>query len=155
MKNEAAEQIEDEKMMNNKENNLPFMDLEQAHQRLGHRSFRSLLTGSTNQIWHDYQLRPEKESFCNKCVISTRLVANKNSNNPNKATRNFERIFLDIIKCPSKQSLSISTSYSYLLFGVDQKTWFMFMEGLVNKETGTVILNLKKIQLQIIIVHYV
>ena len=145
MKNEAAEQIEDEKMMNDKENNLPFMDLEQAHQRLGHRSFRSLLTGSTNQIWHDYQLRPEKESFWNTCAISTRQVANRNLNDPNKATRNFERIFLDIIKCPSKQSLSISTSYSYLLFGVDQKTQFTFIEGLTNKETSTILLNLDKI----------
>ena len=45
--------------------------LEFLHQRLGHRSTRSLLAGDTANVWEYVQLRIEPDPFCNSCQISS------------------------------------------------------------------------------------
>ena len=41
--------------------------LELLHQRLGHRSTRSLLAGDTNNFWEDVELRIDPDPFCTSC----------------------------------------------------------------------------------------
>ena len=41
------------------------------HQRLGHRSTRSLLTGDTANVWEDVELRIYPDPFCTSCQISS------------------------------------------------------------------------------------
>ena len=45
--------------------------LELLHQRLGHRSTRSLLSGDTDNVWEDVELRIYPDSFCTSCKISS------------------------------------------------------------------------------------
>ena len=41
--------------------------LELLHQRLGHRSTRSLLAGDTANVWEDIELRIDPVPFCTSC----------------------------------------------------------------------------------------
>ena len=41
--------------------------LELLHQRLGHRSTRSLLAGDTANFWKDIELRIDPDPFCTSC----------------------------------------------------------------------------------------
>ena len=43
--------------------------LELLHQRLGHRSTRSLLAGYTENVWEDVELRIYPDPFCTSCQI--------------------------------------------------------------------------------------
>ena len=45
--------------------------LELLHQRLGHRSTRSLIAGDTANVWEDVELRIDPDPFCTSCKISS------------------------------------------------------------------------------------
>ena len=47
------------------------VSLELLHQRLGHRSTRSLLAGYAANIWHDIKIRIDPDPFYKSCQIST------------------------------------------------------------------------------------
>ena len=44
--------------------------LKLLHQRLEHRSNRSLLAGDTANVWEDAELRIDPDPFCTSCQIS-------------------------------------------------------------------------------------
>ena len=46
-------------------------DIELLHQRLGHRSTRSLIAGDTDNLWEDVELRINPDPFCTSCQISS------------------------------------------------------------------------------------
>ena len=59
-------------MKNSKTKKLPARKknaLELLHQRLGHRSNRSLLDGDTANVWEDVELRIYPDPFCTSCKI--------------------------------------------------------------------------------------
>ena len=45
--------------------------LDLLHQRLGHRSTRSLLAGDTENVWEYVDLRIDPDPFCTSCQISS------------------------------------------------------------------------------------
>ena len=45
--------------------------LELLHQRLGHRSARSLISGDTANVWEDVELRIDPDPFFTSCKISS------------------------------------------------------------------------------------
>ena len=45
--------------------------LEFLHQKLGHRSTRSFLSGDTVNVWEDVELRIDSDPFCTSCQISS------------------------------------------------------------------------------------
>ena len=45
--------------------------LELLHQRLGHRSTRSLISGDTSNVWEEVELRIDPDPFCTSCKISS------------------------------------------------------------------------------------
>ena len=45
------------------------ISLELLHQRLGHRSTRLLLSGNTDNVWGDVELRIYPDPFCTSCQI--------------------------------------------------------------------------------------
>ena len=47
------------------------ISLELLHQRLGHRSTRSLLAGDTDNVWEDIELRINPYPFFTSCQISS------------------------------------------------------------------------------------
>ena len=57
-------------MEKSKKNKLPARNkiaLEFLHQKLGHRSTRSLLAGDTANVWEDVDLRIDPDLFCTSC----------------------------------------------------------------------------------------
>eukprot|EP00957_Ditylum_brightwellii_P150514 11461205-Ditylum_brightwellii.AAC.1 len=50
---------------------LPLMPMELAHIKMGHRSIRSLMSGSLHQVWSDCKLAPKTDEFCKGCKITT------------------------------------------------------------------------------------
>ena len=57
-----------------KKNKLPArkeISLELLHQRLGHRSTRTLLAGDNANVWEDVELRIDSDPFCTSCQISS------------------------------------------------------------------------------------
>ena len=45
--------------------------LELMHQRLGHRSTRSLMAGDTANVWEDAELKIDADPFCTSCKSSS------------------------------------------------------------------------------------
>ena len=61
-------------MEKSRKNKLPArkkIALELLHQRLGHRSTRSLLAGDTANVWEYVELIIDPDPFCTSCQISS------------------------------------------------------------------------------------
>ena len=85
-----------------KENKLPArkkIALELLHQRLGHRSTRSLLAGDTANVWEDVELRIYLDPFCTSCQISS-MNKKARSKIPLNPKAPFKWVFMDIIPSP-------------------------------------------------------
>ena len=88
------------------------------HQRLGHRSTRSLLAGDTVNVWEDVELRIDLDSFCTSCQISS-----MNKNARSKTLLNpkapFKWFFMDIIPSTTPKTLTSETDFSKYMLIVD------------------------------------
>ena len=63
-------------MEKSKKNKFPArkkIALELLHQRLGHRSTRSLLAVDNANVWEDVELRIYPDPFCTSCQISSKI----------------------------------------------------------------------------------
>ena len=91
------------------------IDLELLHQRSGHRSTMSLLSGDNDNIREDVDIRIDPDPFCTSCQISS-MNKNDRSRIPLKPKAPFKWIFMDIIPSTSPKSLTSDTTFSnYLL----------------------------------------
>ena len=101
-----------------KKNNFPErkkIDLEFLHQRLGHRSTRSLIAGDTANLWEDVELRIDPDPFCTSYQISS-MNKKARSKIPLKPRAPFKWVFMDIILSTAPKSLTSDTTFSnYLL----------------------------------------
>ena len=89
--------------------------LEFLHQRLGHRSTRSLLDGDTTNVWEDIEPRIYPEPFCTSCQISS-MNKRARSKNPLNPKSPFKRVFMDVIPSTAPKSLTSETTfYNYIL----------------------------------------
>ena len=91
------------------------ISLEFLHQRLGHRSTRSLLAGDTANFWEDAELRIYPDPFCTSCQISS-MNKKAMSKIPLKPKAPFKWVFMDIIPSSAPKRLTSDTTFSnYLL----------------------------------------
>ena len=91
------------------------VSLELLHQRLGHRSTRSILAGYTEVFWQEIQLRVYPEPFCTPYQIFT---INKNyiSKKPLNLKIPSKWAFMDIVPAIYSKSLTKDTTFSkYIL----------------------------------------
>ena len=89
--------------------------LKLLHQRLGHRSTRSLLGRYTANVWKDIELRIDPDSFCTSCHISS-MNKKARSKNPLKPKASFKWVFVDIMTSTAQKCLTSDTTfYNYLL----------------------------------------
>ena len=85
------------------------------HQRLGHRSTRSLLAGDTENVLEDVELRINPDPFCTSCKIYS-MNKKARSKIPLKPRAPFKWVFMDIIPSTAPKSLTSDTTFSkYLL----------------------------------------
>ena len=85
--------------------------LEFLHQRLGHRSTRSLLARDTANVWEDVELRIDPDLFCTSCQI---FYMNKKARSkiPLKPKAPFKWVFIYIIPSTSPKILTSDTTFS-------------------------------------------
>ena len=88
------------------------------HQRLGHRSTRSLLSGYTANVWEDIELKVDPEPFFTSCQISS-MNKKASSKIPLKPKSPFKWVFVDIIPSTAPKSLTSDTTFSGYLLIVD------------------------------------
>ena len=89
--------------------------LELLHQRLGHRSTRSLLSGYTANLWGDAELRINTDPFCTSYQISS-MNKKARSKIPLKPKAPIKWDFMDIIPSTAPKILTSDTTFSnYLL----------------------------------------
>ena len=86
------------------------IDLELLHQRLGHRSTRSLLSGDTANVWEDVELRIDPYPFGTSCQISS-INKKARSNILLKSKAPFKWVFMDIIPSTAPKSLTNDTTF--------------------------------------------
>ena len=84
--------------------------LELLHQRLGHRSTRSLLAGDTANFWEDVELRIDPDPFCTSCQISS-MNKMARSKVPLKPKSPFKWVFMDVIPSTAPKSLTSDTTF--------------------------------------------
>ena len=115
------------------------------HQRLGHRSTRSLLDGDTENIWQNIEITVDPKYFCTSCQIFT---TNKKSGSeaPMKPNTPFEWVFMDIIPAISSKILTKDTTFSnyHLILGAYYKIPKLY--GMENITTGEVMYKLDMFQ---------
>ena len=92
--------------------------LELLHQRLGHRSTRSLLAGDTANVWEDVELRIFPDPFCTSCQISS-MNKKAGSKIPLNPKAPFKWFFMDIITSTASKSLTSDTKFPKYLLIVD------------------------------------
>ena len=92
--------------------------LELLHQRLGHRSTRSLLAGDNANVWEDVDLRIDPDPFCTSCQISS--MNNKARYKiPLTPKAPFKWVFMDIIPSTAPKSLTSDTTFFNYILIVD------------------------------------
>ena len=111
--------------------------LELLHQRLGHRSTRSLLAGDTANVWEDKEFRIDPEPFCTYCQISS-MNKNARSKIPLKPKAPFKWVFMDIIPSTAPKSLTSDKTFSNYLLIVDAYSKIPKLYGMENITTDEV-----------------
>ena len=82
--------------------------LEFLHQRLGHRSTRSLISGDTANVWEDAELKIDPDPFFTSCKISS-MNKKARSKLSLKPKAPFKWVFMDIITSTAPKSLTNDT----------------------------------------------
>ena len=88
------------------------------HQRLGHRSTRSLIAGDTANVWEYVEFRIDPDPFCTSCKISS-MNKKARSKLTLKPKPPFKWVFMDIIPATTPKSLTNDTNFQNYLLIVD------------------------------------
>ena len=110
--------------------------LELLHQRLGHRSTRSLIARDTAYFWEDVELRIYPDPFCTSCKFSS-MNKKARSKIPLKPKAPFKWFFMDIIPSTAPKSLTNDTPFSnyLLIFDAYSKIPKLYgMDNITNSE---------------------
>ena len=92
--------------------------LKLMHQRLGHRSTRSLMAGDTDNVWEDAELKIDPDPFCTSCKISS-MNKKARSKLPLRPKAPFKWVFMDVIPSTSQKSLTNDTNFKKYFLIVD------------------------------------
>ena len=119
-------------------------NLEVLHQRLGHRAITTILAASNNKIWGDQYAIAGSDQYCTSCKIAC-IRSNKKKNGPMTSAKGPKhRVFVDIIPNASQFGVTSGSIFPYFLLVVDQYSRFVWVEGMSNKSTASVIEALEK-----------
>ena len=94
------------------------VSLELLHQRLGHRSTRSLLDRYAENVWKYVELKVHIDLFCTLCQIST-INKKDISKTTLKSKIRFKQVLMNIIPATSSKSLTKFAAFYNNLLTVD------------------------------------
>jgi len=104
------------------------VSLELVHERLGHRSVRTIIAGETAKVWKGIRIQPGTDDYCVNCKIGGIPKANRGRSPPSDATRPGQVLFTDVIPNPAQGALTSSTSFkNYLIIVCAYSRYFVFI----------------------------
>ena len=112
--------------------------LELMHQRLGHRSTRSLMAGYTATVREDAELKIDPDPFFTLCKISS-MNKKARSKLPLKPKSPFKWVFMDVIPSTSPKSLTNDTNFKNYLLIFDAYSKIPKLYGMENITTNEVL----------------
>ena len=112
--------------------------LELMHQRLGHRSTRSLMAVDTANVWEDAELKIDADHFCTSCKISS-MNKKARSKLPLRPKAPFKWDFMAFIPLTAPKSLTNGTNFKNYLLIVDAYSKIPKLYGLENITTAEVL----------------
>ena len=86
------------------------ISLELLHQRLGHRSTKSLLAGDTGNVWEYVDLKIYTDPFCTSCQIAS-INKKARSKITLKTKAPFKWVFMDIVPSTAPKILTSDTTF--------------------------------------------
>ena len=107
------------------------------HQRLGHRSTRSLIAGDTANVWKYLELIIDPDPFCTSCKISS-MNKKARSKIPLKPKAPLKWFLMDIIPSTAPKSLTNDRTFSNYLMIVDAYSKIPKLYGMENITTTEV-----------------
>ena len=119
--------------------------LELLHQKLGHRSTRSLLSGETADVWKYIDNRVYPDPLCASCQIST-INKQPISKIPLNTKIRFKWVFMEIILDLSSKRLTKETKFTHNILIVDAYSKLPRIYGIEKITTEEVIDKLENIQ---------
>ena len=108
--------------------------LELMHQRLGHRSTRSLIAGDNANVWEDEELKIDPDPFCTSCQMSS-MNKKARSKIPLNLKAPFKWVFMDIIPSTASKRLTNDIIFSNYLLIVDAYSKIPKLYGMENVTT--------------------
>ena len=115
------------------------------HQRLGHRSTRSLIAGDTANVWEDVEIIIDPDPFCTSCKSSS-MNKKARSKISLKPKAPFKWVFMDIGPSTSPKSLTNDTTFSNDFLIVDAYSKIPKLYGIENITTAEVMEKLDMFQ---------
>ena len=110
--------------------------LDFLHDRLGHRSTRSLLSGDTANVWEYIDLRTDTYPFCTSCQIYS-MNKKSRSKIPLNPKAPFKWVFMDIIPSTAPKILTSDTNVSnclLIVYAYSNITKIYGMENITTEE---------------------
>ena len=111
--------------------------LKLLHQRIGHRSTRSLIAGDTANVWEDVELRIDPDPFCTTCQNKS-MNKKAKSKIPLKPKAPFKWGFMYIIPSTAPKILTSDNNISNYLLIVDAYSKIPKLYGMENITTEEV-----------------
>ena len=106
------------------------------HDRLGLRSYRSILAGSEAEVWEGVKIHGSSDDYCVSCKISAQPKASRGHSAVSLAEKPGDVLFMDVIPNPAKCGLTSSTSFKYYLLVVDGYSRYFTYIGMHSKSAA-------------------
>ena len=115
------------------------VSLELMHQRMGHRSLRSIIAAEASSIWKGVKIHQGTDDYCVDCKIGGMPKANRGHTPPSQANKPGSVFFIDVIPNPADGGLTNDTSFKYYLIVVDAFSRYFAMIGMNRHNASAVI----------------
>ena len=139
---EASHTVEEEEL--NIKPYLPTMTVEKGHKILSHRSIRSLLAGSINEVWADYRFIASPDEYCENCKIAASKVQAASKKTMHLPQDIFKCLFMDIIPHPYQGGIDKTTTFPYSLLIVEPVSKFKWFHGMFDASSEELIITVKQ-----------
>jgi transposase InsO family protein len=117
---------------------------ELLHDRLGHRSTKTILAGSTHEVWSDVVAELTPDQDCIDCQIATIRSSDRNKHPHTPSERFGQMVFMDIEHAIAGGSITPDSSLPFYLFIVDAYARYCKLYGLRDKSTDEVVSAIQK-----------
>jgi hypothetical protein len=135
----AIEEVNQQQVLSVNNNKRVSVSQTLLHQRLGHRATSALHLAHEDNLWSGIIVRGDKDHFCETCRITTARKANRGKN-PIETLEDLVPgtfISVDIVKNPTKESITPATYFQYYLAITDVASRFLYLSAYATRQCQT------------------